>query len=67
MAKSKLVQTNEKIAEKVTDAFEIIQNKVVGEYTKIEATFVDRYLTREGETIEEAKARLKQEQAQTRK
>ncbi len=67
MAKSKLVQTNEKIAEKVTDAFEIIQNKVVGEYTKIEDAFVDRYLTREGETIEEAKARLKQEQAQTRK
>jgi hypothetical protein len=31
-------------------------------YTKIEDGFVDRYLTKEGETIEEAKARLKKEQ-----
>lgn len=35
---------------------------VVGSYTKIEDTFVDRYLTKEGEGVEEAKERLKREQ-----
>lgn len=40
MAKSKLVKTNEKIAD----------------------AFVDRYLTKEGESVAEAKARLKHEQ-----
>lgn len=61
MAKSKLVKANEKIAESVTGGFQKIQNAVVGEYTKIEDKFVAQYLTHEGETIEEAKARLKQE------
>lgn len=62
MAKSKLVQTNEKIAEKVTGAYGKIEETVVGGYTKIEDAFVDRYLTWEGESVEEAKARLKQAQ-----
>ena len=30
-------------------------------YTKIEDKFVDAYLTKDGETVEEAKARLKKE------
>ena len=51
MAKSKLVETNEKIAKKVVDT-----------YQKIEDAFVDRYLTKEGESVEEAKVRLKREQ-----
>ena len=59
MAKSKLVETNEKIAEKVVDAYKKIEDTVVGGYTKIEDAFVDRYLTKDGETLEEAKARLK--------
>ena len=37
--------------------------KVVGSYTKIEDAFVERYLTKEGESVEEAKARLKQKKA----
>lgn len=61
MAKSKLVETNEKIAEKVVDAYKKIEDTVVGGYTKIEDAFVDRYLTKDGETLEEAKARLKRE------
>lgn len=61
MAKSKLVTANEKIAAHVTTAFEKIEGTVVGGYTKIEDAFVDRCLTREGETVEEAKARLKQQ------
>ncbi len=72
MAKSKLVQANQKIAKAVTDGFtkiadgvtegyKKIEDGVVGGYKKIEDKFVDQYLTREGETIEEAKARLKAE------
>ena len=38
-----------------------IEQGVVGGYTKIEDKFVDTYLTKDGETIEEAKARLKKE------
>lgn len=61
MAKSKLVKTNEKIAKKFTTGFQKISNTVVGGYTKIEDKFVDNYLTKDGETVEEAKKRLKEE------
>lgn len=63
MAKSKLVQLNEKIAEKVVDGYKTIEDAVVGGYTKVEDAFVDRYLTRDGETVAQAKARLQAEQA----
>ena len=70
MAKSKIVKANEKIAEAVTGGYKKIENGVVGGYkkiekgvvdgyTKIEDKFVDAYLTKDGETVEEAKARLK--------
>lgn len=65
MAKSKLVETNEKIAEKVMGTYQKIEDTVVGGYTKIEDAFVDRYLTKDGETVEEAKKRLRQENEQT--
>ena len=55
MAKSKIVKANEKIAEKVVGTF-------VGGYSKIEDAFVDRYLTKDGETVADAKERLKKEQ-----
>ncbi len=72
MAKSKLVEANQKIAEAVTDGYKKIEKGVVNGYKKIEKgvvdgyakiedKFVDAYLTREGETVEEAKARLKKE------
>ena len=64
MAKSKLVNANEKMAEKVTAAFGKIENTVVDGYTKVENAFVDRYLRKDGETVEEAKVRLKREQLQ---
>ena len=41
-----------------------IRDGVVAGYNKIEDKFVARYLTRDGETVEEAKARLKGEQKQ---
>ena len=62
MAKSKLVKANEKIAEKVTTTFGKIEDTVVVGYAKIEDAFIDRYLTKDGESVEEAKARLKREQ-----
>lgn len=61
MANSKLVEANEKIAEKVVGAFEKVENTVVGGYTQIEDAFVGRYLTRDGESVEDAKKRLKQQ------
>ena len=71
MAKSKILKANEKIAEAVTggykkiekgvvDGYKKIEQGVVGGYTKLEDKFVDAYLTKDGETVEEAKARLKE-------
>lgn len=70
MAKSKIVKTNEKIAEAVVSGYKKIENGVVcgykkieqgvvEGYTKIEDKFVDTYLSKEGETVEQAKERLK--------
>ena len=74
MAKSKLVKANEKIAEKVVGGYKKIEEGVVGGYkkiengavsgfTKISDAFVDQYLTKDGESVKEAKARLAAEQA----
>ncbi len=74
MAKSKLVKANEKIAEGVTEGFQKIEDGVVGGYKKIEDgvvegfskmtdKFVDKFLTHEGESVEDAKKRLENEQA----
>lgn len=64
MAKSKLVKANKKIAEGITGGIQKIQNTVVEGYTEIEDKFVAQYLTHEGESVAEAKERLKQEQAE---
>lgn len=72
MAKSKIVKATERIAEAVTggykkiekgvvDGYKKIEQSVTTEYTKIEDKFVDAYLTKDGETVEEAKERLKKE------
>ena len=50
MAKLKLIKTNEKIAE-----------VAVGGFNKIADKFVDNFLTKEGESVEEAKVRLEAE------
>lgn len=73
MAKSKLVELNNKIEESVVSGYKKIEEGVVGGYNKIEAgavdgfnkiadKFVDNFLTKEGETVEEAKKRLAEEQ-----
>lgn len=75
MAQSKFVKANEEIAKKVVGTFEKIkgavigsytkvEDAVVGGYTKVEDAFVDRYLTRDGVTVEVAKARLRREREQ---
>lgn len=72
MAKSKIVKANEKIAEAVTDGYKKIEKGVVDGYkkmergavegyTKIEDRFVAAYLAEEGESVEEAKERLKKQ------
>lgn len=72
MAKSKLAAVNDKIAEKVVDGYKKIENGVVGGYKKIENgvvdgfnkmsdRFVDNFLTKDGETVEEAKKRIETE------
>ena len=77
MAKSKLVKANEKIAKSVTegfkkmsdgvvDGFNKMSEGVVAGYTKIEDKFVGEYLTKDGETIDEAKKRLKKEEQNRR-
>ena len=69
MAKSKFVKVNEKIAENVVEGYKKIEDGVVGGYKKIEDSvvggftkindkFVDRYLVKDGESLEEAKAHL---------
>ncbi len=47
---------------KIVDANKKIEKSVVGGYKKIEDKFVDTFLKKDGETIEEAKARVKEEQ-----
>lgn len=75
MAKSKIAQTNQKIAEAVVDGYKKIEDGVVGGYKKIESgavegfnkiadKFVDQFLTREGESVEDAKKRMSGESAQ---
>lgn len=59
MAKSKLVKGIEKISDGVVDGYKKIETGVVDGYTKIEDKFVDAFLTKDGESVEEAKERLK--------
>jgi len=69
MAKSKLAAVNEKIADTVVsgykkietgvvDGYQKIEGGVVGGFTKITDKFVDQFLTRDRETVEEAKQRI---------
>ena len=62
MVKSKLVKANEEIAEKVVGAYKAVEEGVVGTYGYIEDAFVDQFLTHDGESVEDAKARLCAEQ-----
>ena len=49
---------------KLVDANKKIEKVVVNGYKKVEDKFVDTFLKKDGETIEEAKTRVKEEQEQ---
>lgn len=66
---SKLVEINEKIAETVTDGYKKIEETVVdgykqiekgavGGFNKVSDKCIEKLFTQDGETVEEAKARL---------
>lgn len=70
---SKLAEANEKIAQAVVDGYKKIEDGVVGGYKKMEEGVVAGFnkvsdkivgavFSREGETVEETKARLSGEQ-----
>ena len=63
MAKSKLVQMNQKIEKTVVEGYKEIEDTVVGGFNKLSDKFVDQFLTRDGETVEEARQRMADEQA----
>ena len=52
----------DKITEKVVGGYKAVEDAVTGGYKKIEDKFVDKFLRHEGETVEEAKARINREQ-----
>lgn len=58
MAKSKLIQVNQQIANKVVTGYHLVESGVVGGFHKISDQFVDAFLTKEGETVEKANERL---------
>lgn len=73
MEKSKITQANETIARGVAEGYKKIETGVVrgykrieegvvDGYQKIEDRFVERYLVHEGETVAQAKARLRRAQ-----
>ena len=52
----------EKMGEAVTGAYQKIEDAVVGGFEKMSDSFVEKHLMKEGETLEEAKARIAEEQ-----
>lgn len=63
MAKSKIAEAvtggYQKIEKGVVDGYKKMERGVVAGYSKIEDKFIEAYLAKDGETTEEAKARLK--------
>ena len=62
IVKSRLVDVNQKVADIVVNSYKNVEDSFISGYTKIEDKFVDKYLRRDGETICEAKKRIKKEQ-----
>ena len=59
---SKLVDGYKKVENSAVGGYQKVEDTVVGGYKKIEDKFVDTFLKKDGETTEEAKARVKAEQ-----
>jgi len=58
----KLKDVNKKIEDTVIGGYKKVEDTVVGGYKKVEDKFVDIFLRKDSETIEEAKERVKREQ-----
>ena len=58
----KMVNANKKIEKGVVGSYKKIETGVVSGYKKIEDKFVDKFLREDGETLEQAKERVKKEQ-----
>lgn len=59
---SKIKEANKKIEKAVVGAYNKVEDTVVGAYKKVEDKFVDTFLKDVGETTEEAKERVMNQQ-----
>lgn len=59
-----VTKTYSAIEKGVVGAYQAVENAVVGAFEKVSDAFVGKVLCREGETVEEAKARIAAEQAE---
>lgn len=59
---NKFVEVNEKIEKNVVEGYQKIEDSVVGGFQKIADKFVGNFLAKEGESVEDAKLRVKGEQ-----
>ena len=63
---SKLVETNEKIAEAVVGGYKKIEKGAVDGFNKVTDKCVEKLFAKEGETVKEAKKRLSGEKKEER-
>lgn len=61
MAKSKLIKLNKKIEQEVTKKYKKIEKDAAEEFNKVANKFVDNFLTKEEESVEETKERIAKE------
>ena len=61
-AAEKIVEGYEKIEDGVVTGYQKVEDTVVGNFNKMADKFVGKFLTREGETLEDAKTRLAEDQ-----
>ena len=54
-----VVNAYQKVEDTVTGGYQKVEDAVTGTYQKVEDKFVERFLTEAGETVEQAKSRLK--------
>ena len=57
-----VVDTYKAIEEGVVGACKAVEDSVVGAYQKVEDAFVEKFVAKPGETVDDAKARLKDEE-----
>lgn len=53
-----VVDTYKSIEETVVGAYQKVEDTVVGTYQKVEDAFVEKFLAKPGESVEEAKERI---------